>query len=177
MTSRWFDVCMHYSSGDILLFLVCDWNRGTFSTSTWQFPPENGKQSICSGRSKAAVMLTHMRRQLEIIPHFTHRYQHFRERTSAIMRHRMVQLSTARLVFFCSIFLCFPPQRTRVWLVSLCSRSGSRSHHPSLTPLFPPIRFSFPLNSLTLTHTHTSCTHTSLSYLWPWQPDCCLVVR
>lgn len=28
-------------------------------------------------------MLAQMRRQLEIMPHFTHRYQHFRERKSS----------------------------------------------------------------------------------------------
>lgn len=131
-------------------------------------------------RSKAAVMLAHMKRQLEIMPHFTHRYQHFRERKSSNKCNNETQNGATKqpdLFFFDSLFLCFPPRRTRVWLVSLCSTSASRSHHPSLTPLFPPIRFSFPLNSLTLTHTHTSCTHTSLSYLWPWQPDCCLVVR
>lgn len=40
-------------------------------------------------------------------------------------------------------------------------RIQSVSHHPSLTPLFP-VRFSFPLNSLTLSppRTHTSHTHT-----------------
>lgn len=122
----------------------------------------------------------HMRRQLEIMPHFTHRYPLFRERKCLNKCSNKTQNGATKQpdLFFCSLYPCFPPQRTIAWLVSLCSRSRSRYGSSSKSySTFPPIRFSFPLNSLTLTRTHTSRTHTSLSYLWPWQSDCCLVVR
>lgn len=183
MASRLFHVCMHAlfilrPSFCCCIFVshVCRLNRGIFSTFTSKFSPWDFETE-----SKAAVMLAHMRRQLEIMPHFTHRYQHFREKKSSNKCNNEAQNGATKqpdlFFFFLQPFPVLPPSANPSVACSLCSRSDYRSHHPSLTPLFPPIRFSFPLNSLTLTHTRTSCTHTSLSYLWPWQPDCCLVAR
>lgn len=151
-------------------------NTGTFST----FNSGRVFALKWETESKAAVMLAHMRRQLEIMPHFTHRYQHFCEKKSLNKCNNEAQNGATNqpdLFFFLQPFPVLPPSANLSMACSLCSRSESRSHHPNLTPLFPPIRFSFPLNSLTLTHTRTSCTHTSLSYLWPWQPGSCPVVR
>lgn len=73
----------------------------------------------------------------------------FRERSSSNKCSNKTQNGATKqpdLFFFFPLvaFSCFPPQRTLAWLVSFCSRSGSRSHHPSLLHFFLPLDFLFP---------------------------------
>lgn len=76
-------------------------------------------------------------------------------RTSAVTRTRD-QATEKRDLFFCSPFPVLPPSANRsvACFFVFEIRIQISSHHPSLTPLFPPLDFLFPLNSLTLTPLH-----------------------
>lgn len=94
-------------------------------------------------------------------------------RTSAVTRTRD-QATEKRDLFFCSPFPVLPPSANRsvACFFVFEIRIQISSHHPSLTPLFPPLDFLFPLNSLTLTPppppppSRTYISHTHLVILF-----------
>lgn len=150
MASRLFHVCLHAlfiltPSFCCCIFVshVCRLNRGIFSTFTSKFSPWDWETE-----SKAAVMLAHMRKQLEIMPHFTHRYQHFREKKTSNKCNNEAQNGATKqpdlFFFFCSLFLCFPLQRTRVWLVHSALDQTPDLIIQALLHFFPPLDFLFP---------------------------------
>lgn len=101
------------------------------------------------------------------MPHFT-RYLLFRERKSLNKCSNKTQNRPTKQpdLFFYSLFLCFPPQRTIAWLVSLCSRSGSRQRLIIQALLhFSPHQIFFSLK-FPHTHSHTYISHTHLVILF-----------